>query len=139
MKYLVVANQTLGGEHLFAKVRDAIADDADSSFHVLVPASRPGGLTWTEGQAIATAQGHLDEALARFREAGVDADGEVGDEDPAQAIADVLLREPYDQIIISTLPHGRSNWLRQDLVTRVASQSGLPVTHVVGDVSSWSE
>ena len=37
-RYLVVANQTLGGEHLAEKVRECVAA-GDARFHILVPAS----------------------------------------------------------------------------------------------------
>ena len=91
-RYLVVANQTLGGEHLAEKVRECMAA-GDAQFHILVPATHPHDhLTWTEGQAQALAQQRLDEALAKFRELGASADGEVGDESALRAIGDVLRR-----------------------------------------------
>ena len=40
-RYLVVANRTLGGGHLLAKVRECLAA-GPSEFHVLVPASHAG-------------------------------------------------------------------------------------------------
>src|SRR5438128_12664608 len=129
-RYLVVANQTLGGEHLAEKVRECMAA-GDAQFHILVPASHPEHLTWTEGQARAVAKQHLDEALARFRELGAVADGEVGDDSPLRAIDDVLRRESFDEIILSTLPPGPSRWLKQDLPHRVVRTFNLPVTHIV--------
>ena len=129
-RYLVVANQTLGGEHLAEKVREYVAAGA-AQFHILVPATHPEHLTWTEGQAKAMAQHRLDEALVRFRELGATADGEVGDDSPLRAIGDVLRREQFDEIILSTLPPGPSRWLKQDLPHRVVRTFNLPVTHVV--------
>jgi hypothetical protein len=130
-RYLVVANQTLGGEHLAEKVGACMAA-GDAQFHILVPATHPHDhLTWTEGQAQALAQQRLDEALARFRELGATADGEVGDESPLRAIGDVLRRESFDEIILSTLPLGASRWLKQDLPHRVVRSFNLPVTHIV--------
>jgi len=38
-KYLIVANQTLGGDHLMEEVRRRAADGA-SSFYVVVPNTR---------------------------------------------------------------------------------------------------
>lgn len=132
--YLVVANQTLGGEHLIAKVREFL-DAGPCRFHVVVPATPPAelGATWTEGEAVAVASGRLERALARFRELGADANGEVGDKNPILAIEDALRNERFDEVILSTLPPGISRWLKLDLPARVASHFGLPVTHIVGE------
>lgn len=131
-RYLVVANQTLGGEHLAEKVR-AILEEEATSFHVLVPATVPSDhAVYTEGQAEAIAGRRLEDALARFRDLGAEADGEIGDASPFEAIADVLREQDFDGIILSTLPPGMSRWLKQDLPHRVERSFGLPVTHIVG-------
>jgi hypothetical protein len=131
-RYLVVANRTVGGMHLVYKVRECMTS-GPCRFHIVVPASHPvGDLTWTEGQDRASAEVRLVEAMARLRESGAVVTGEVGDTSPMEAISDVLRREPFDEIIVSTLPPGFSRWLRQDLPTRVRKQFGLPVHHVVG-------
>jgi hypothetical protein len=133
ISYLVVANQTLGGKHLVRKVRDCAAA-GPCRFHIVVPATPPSEhLTWTEGEAHLVARSRLDQALERFRAAGAEADGEVGDPRPIQAIRDALRDVAADQIILSTLPPGLSRWLRLDLPHRVESEFGLPVTHVVGE------
>lgn len=130
-RYLVIANQTLGGETLRSVLRERIAA-GECSFHVVVPATPSGGhLTWTEGEAHAVAGQRLDDALAWIRDAGAQADGEVGDPKPVQAIGDALRTHPVDEIILSTLPPGLSRWLRQDLPHRVERTFGIPVTHVV--------
>ena len=129
--YLVVANQTLGGEHLMARVRQSLAE-GPCRYHIVVPATPQGEmLTWTEGKSTATAQARLDRALARFRELGAEADGEVGDKNPILAIEDALRHGAFDEIILSTLPPGISRWLKLDLPSRVAARFNLPVTHLV--------
>jgi nucleotide-binding universal stress UspA family protein len=128
-RYLVVANRTLGGEHLLDVVRQCMQND-DCSFHIVVPASHPKD-AWTEGQVEAAAHERLADALARFRELGAQVDGEVGDGSPVRAIGDVLLREQIDEIILSTLPPGPSRWLRQDVIHRVERNYDVPVTHIV--------
>jgi hypothetical protein len=131
-RYLVVANQTLGGDHLAEKVRDCLAA-GPARFHILVPATQPQDhAVWTEGEARAVAQQALDRALQRFRELGADADGEVADENPLEAIGDAVRDLEFDEIILSTLPPGMSRWLRQDLPHRVERSFEIPVTHVVG-------
>ena len=129
--YLVVANQTLGGEHLIAKVRECMAA-GPCRFHIVVPATPPSDHAWSEGEARALAQARLDAALASFRELGVDAHGDVGDQDPMLAIGDTLRTERFDEIILSTLPSGISRWLKLDLPRRVADRFRLPMTHLIG-------
>jgi len=129
--YLVVANQTLGGEHLIQRVRQCLAE-GPCRYHIVVPATPQGELlTWTEGRSTAIAQDRLDRALARFRDLGAEADGEVGDKNPILAIQDALRHGAFDEIILSTLPPGISRWLKLDLPSRVAARFNLPVTHLV--------
>ena len=131
-RYLVVANRTLGGNHLTAKVRECLAA-GPCQFHVLVPASHnTHDFTWTEGTDRAAADARLAEAMTRFRSSGAVVTGEVGDTNPFEAIGDVMRRESFDEIILSTLPPGISRWLGQDLLTRVRKQYRLPVQHIVG-------
>jgi cell pole-organizing protein PopZ len=135
-RYLVVANQTLGGEHLAEKVRACLAA-GPSRFHILVPATQPHEhAVWTEGEARAVASQRLEQALERFRELGAEAQGDVGDERPLQAIADAVRDQEFDEIILSTLPPGLSRWLRQDLPHRVERTFEGTVTHVVAEPES---
>jgi GABA permease len=130
-RYLVVANRTLGGDHLMSALRERISQ-GECALHVLVPASHPpGGAVWTEGEAMAHAREQLDHALARFGALGVEVTGEVGDASPVRAVGDVLLHDTFDEIILSTLPPGPSRWLRQDVVHRLQRGVDVPVTHVV--------
>lgn len=132
-RYLVVANQTLGGEHLIESVRQLLAG-GPCRFHIVVPATPSGEhLTWTEGEATAIAHNRLDNALGRFRELGADASGAVGDGNPMLAIEDALRDGQFDEIILSTLPPGISRWLKLDLPSRVAGRFGLTVTHLVAE------
>ena len=132
-RYLVVANQTLGGEHLIEKVRDCVST-GQCLFHILVPATPSSDhLVWTEGEAQSIARQRLERAVERFQQLGAEADGEVGDANPLLAIEDVLRNQSFDEIILSTLPAGPSRWLKLDLPARVQKQFGLPVTHVVGE------
>lgn len=132
-RYLVVANQTLAGEHLVKEVRARLSSGR-CHFHVLVPATHPEDhAVWTEGEAQGIARRNLARALDLFRKLGAVADGEVGDENPLSAIKDVLREQDFDGIILSTLPPGISRWVGQDLVSRVDRAFAIPVTHVVGE------
>jgi hypothetical protein len=66
---------------------------------------------------------------------GVFARGDVGDGDPIQAVDDALRIFPATEIIVSTHPAGRSNWLEKGVVDRCTQRFRLPVTHVVVDLA----
>jgi hypothetical protein len=130
---LIVANQTLMGDHLIAAVLARQAREP-YEFHVLVPASHPhGGGTWTEGQAVAHARAALANALEHFADAGVPVTGEVGDANPVLAVGDVLRREHFDEILLSTLPPGLSRWLKRDLPHRLVHDYHVPLQHIVAE------
>ena len=92
-------------------------------------------VTATNG-ARAAAQERLDECLARLRDAGITARGEIGDGDPLQALEDALRTFPADEIVVSTHPPGRSNWLEQRVVENARMRFDVPVTHVVVDLAA---
>jgi GABA permease len=76
------------------------------------------------------AKGRVEAGLEWMRGLGVSADGYVGEHDPVRAIRDLLATQECDEIIVSTLPHGLSSWLHQDLPHRAERVTGLPVTVV---------
>lgn len=132
-RYLVVANQTLGGAPLTERLRACIAE-GPCAFHVLVPANvDQEGWIHDDDRDLALAQQRLTQALERFAALGADVTGEVGDVSPVEAIHDVLRRTDFDAIILSTLPPGVSRWLRLDLPSRVERSVSIPVTHVVSE------
>ena len=57
-----------------------------------------------------------------------------GEGDPLQAMEDDLRTFGADEIIISTLPEGRSNWLERGVVDGARERFDVPVTHVVVDL-----
>jgi hypothetical protein len=132
-RYLVVANQTLGGRRLEEEIRSCLAA-GPCSFHIVVPATPPHeSWLWVEGEAHSLAAERLGQALERFGELGAEATGEVGDPKPLEAVQDVFVRgEAFDEILLSTFPPGRSRWLKLDLPHRLESTFGLPVRHVIG-------
>lgn len=134
-RYLVVANQTLAGDHLADKIK-ACMDAGASTFHVVVPATAPTDHMWTEAEAQAQARSRLDDALARFRDLGAEVDGEVGDGNPMLAVEDAMREGEYDEIILSTLRPGISRWLKLDLPDRVKARFTVPVTHLIGEPES---
>jgi hypothetical protein len=54
----------------------------------------------------------------------------VGDPDPLAAVGDALLTHRFDELVVATLPHGVSHWLRLSLPQRLRRLTDLPVVHV---------
>ena len=133
-RYLVVANQTLGGPHLGEKL-DELVRAGPAAFHFVVPCSPPPGTwTWTEGQVAQQAQERLDLTLRFARQLGATVTGSLGDVDPGLAAQEAVEQYgPFDEVLVVTHPAGLSRWLRLDVLSRVHAATGRPVTHVVGE------
>jgi hypothetical protein len=134
-RILVVANETVAGSAL----RDEVVERAggrDAEILVVAPALNTRLRHWTsdEDRARVEAQGRVDASLAALSEAGVEARGQVGDDDPIQAMDDALRMFGADEIVISTHPPGRSNWLERGLVERARERYDCPISHVVVDL-----
>ena len=131
-RYLIVANQTLGGDLLAERVQKLMAE-GPCSFHVVVPATyTKDHAIHIDGEAHAMAEKRLQAALERFRSLGADVTGEVGDASPMLAVRDCLMSGGYDGVLLSTLPPGASRWLKQDLPHRLERTFGVPVAHLTG-------
>jgi GABA permease len=136
-RILVVANETVGGPELLAQIRDH-AGDRKAKVHVVSPALNSALKTWTsdEDAARAAAQRRLDASLQSMRATGLEASGEIGDADPVQAIEDALRTFQPDELVISTHPEGRSQWLERGVVSRARERFAMPLTHVVVDLDA---
>jgi hypothetical protein len=134
-RILVVANETVGGHTLRSLILERSLDVREEVL-VVTPALNSPLKHWVsdEDDARAAAQERLDQSLARLAEAGVEARGEVGDGDPVQAIEDALRTFGADEIIISTHPPGRSNWLERGVVEKARERFPVPIRHVVVDL-----
>ena len=60
----------------------------------------------------------------------------MGDGDPLVAIDDAVRTFGPDEIVISTHPPGKSNWLERGVVEAVRSRYDVEVTHVVVDLAA---
>ena len=139
-RILVVANETVGGRTLREMIRER-SEGVREEVLVVCPALNTKIRHWTsdEDKARDAAQRRLDESLGRLREAGINARGEVGTDDPVQAIEDALRTFGADEIIISTHPEGRSNWLERGVVSGARERFAVPITHVVVDLEKERE
>ena len=158
-RYLVVADQTLGGAELQEQIRQQLADDA--SFYVLVPETPPDdapaapqyalnpasagpghGVAPTlvddaerraddeSHRATLQAQARLAQAVDMIRSQGGEVDGRLGGPDPLPDIEQLVETDRFDEIIVSTQPAGISRWLGLDLPGRIERKFGIPVTTV---------
>jgi hypothetical protein len=136
-RYLVVANQTLGGDALIARLGEATAEQP-CEIHVLVPASADPTTAFHDHDADRRlARARLADALERFGSLRATVTGEVGDHRPVDAVGDVLRRgERFDRIIVSTLPAGVSRWVRLDAISRIERAVDVPVEHVTAEAAA---
>jgi hypothetical protein len=131
--YLVVANQTVCGDALLDAVRQRM-EAGPAIFHVVVPAGPPlDSFIWDEADVAESAQSRLQSAYRCFGCVGAEVEGEIGDANPMEAVADALRQHRYDEIILSTLPPGASRWLKKDLPRRMAQRFSIPLTLVLGE------
>ncbi len=136
-RLLVVANETVGGAELLDLLkRDAAG--ANTEVLVVVPALNSPLKHWVsdEDGARSAAKERLESSLEAMRAAGIAARGEIGDGDPLQAIDDALRTFAPDELVISTHPEGRSNWLERGVVEAAEERFDIPVTHVVVDLEA---
>lgn len=127
--YLVVANRTLPTASLEDAIEARLSPLQPARFHVVVPRTPVGhGLTWSEEETVRAAQRRLDAFVEHLRGHGAEADGEIGDPDPVQAVRDALRGRAVDEVILSTLPAGISRWLGGDVPSRLRDEVRVPVT-----------
>jgi hypothetical protein len=139
-RILVVANETVLGRALRQCIDDKSAGTL-AKVRVVSPALNTPIRHWVsdEDGARVAAQQRLDTSVARLREAGLDASGEIGDGDPLQAVEDALRTFGPDEVIISTHPIGRSHWLERGIVDSARERFAVPITHVVVDLETEQE
>ena len=145
-RYLVIANRTLPSAALHELVRERLAN-GPSEFHVLVP-EPPSPITVGDATTgmiplspddfghqlllgIQEAEDRLDVFMRAFRDLGAALSGEVGVGDPISSVRRVMERSSFDEIIVSTLPHGVSRWLKLDLPNRLQHHFPIPVISLV--------
>jgi hypothetical protein len=137
-RILVIANETAAARGVVDEVRYRAGTGEGAEVVVVAPALASSRLQhWLDSDSErrqAEANQRLDESLRALRAAGMDARGELGDQDPIQALDDALRVFDADEIVISTHPPARSNWLEKQIVRKARERYSVPVTHVVVDL-----
>jgi GABA permease len=134
-RLLVVANQTLQGREL----REQLLGRAPSpELRVVAPIliSRVHYAMSDIDTELGLARRRLDEIVRWAKGEGFEVAGEVCPDGPLVAIEDQLRKFAADEIVISTHPPGRSNWLDAGVVERARAELDIPITHVVVDLTS---
>jgi len=131
-RILVIANRTCPCPTLADEVARR-ASDAPTDVRVVAPALNSRLRHWLSDvdEALTRAHERLELAITALRRRGVVARGEIGDADPLLAIEDALAGFPADEIVIATLPAGRSNWIERRLVEKATTRFGIPIAHLV--------
>ena len=84
-----------------------------------------------EPDAIAEAEEAQTESVERLEEDGVDAAGEVGESEPAQAIDDALVTFAADRIVIFSHPEGDRDYREDEALAAGEERWNVPVTHAL--------
>ena len=128
MKLLVITPEPVDANLLRATLGDEIEG---AEVLVVSPATHQSKLAfWVSDadEAIHEAEVAQEETVERLEEAGVDAAGDTGESEPAQAIEDALATYAADRIVIFSHTGGKD--YREDEGLADAEQRfGLPVTH----------
>jgi hypothetical protein len=129
-RILVLAHEPVAGETLVRQIKRSAGDHGQVL--VVSPAFVSKVRHWTSDLdgARAEAGRRLDEHLSRLRAAGIEAHGEIGDEDPLRAIEDALRTFGADEIVISTHPADQASRLEDSILAGTRERFALPVTDV---------
>jgi hypothetical protein len=119
---LVVANRTAQTPVLLQEITRR-AEERPTAFTLLVPDTAPNRVDWTLEQAL---KALTNAARGLHRQLEPHVDGIAGGDDPFVAVMRALETASFDDVLISTLPAGRSEWLRRKLPERIA-QLGVEV------------
>jgi hypothetical protein len=138
LRVLVVLDEEIGSGEL----RDEIVKRAaGADVFVVAPALVSSAFRHEMGDvdgAMGPARERLERSLNALREAGVSAEGEVGDADPTMAIRDELtLRRPGDVIVVAHR-EGREAWAEHGLYERIEREFDRPITELLVDTEGDS-
>jgi hypothetical protein len=135
-RVLVIANETCAARGVVEEV--GYRGGPGAEVMVVAPALARGRLEhWLSSDSErrrADALARLDASVTAFTNAGIPAQGALGDADPLQALDDAIRTFEPDEVVISTHPPQRSNWLERQVVKKARERYQLPITHVIVDL-----
>jgi hypothetical protein len=120
---LVLANQTVAGGELVGRLKE-LAEEGPRRFIVVVP--QDSG----DGRAVRAARERLGKLLESLDDEDIVAAGMIGDPDPYTAALNALQYFHISEVVVSTLPSNRSQWIQKGLIEKLQREGGKPVEHV---------
>ena len=141
-RVLVLANRTVEGPELMSRIGKLTRDHEELELLVVspsIPGSRLQLIASDTDQARHDAEARLGRSLAALEASGIRASGVTGDEDPVQAAIDSLHGFAADEVLVSTLPPGRSKWLERGVVDALRDRLTIPVSHVAAEEAAGAE
>jgi hypothetical protein len=131
MKLLVVTPEPVDANAL----RTALGDEVEGAEVLVVsPAGNRSKVAfWVSDSddAIAKAEAAEEETVERLEEEGVDAAGDTGEAEPAQAIQDALATFKADRIVVFSHPEGDRDYREDDGLAEAEERFGIPLTHAI--------
>ena len=131
MKLLVVTPEPVDANLL----RSTLGDEVEGAeVLVISPATNQSKVAfWVSDsdEAIAEAEAAQEETVERLDEEGVDAAGDTGEAEPAQAIQDALATFKADRIVVFSHPEGDRDYREDEGLADAQERFGVPVTHAL--------
>ena len=131
MKLLVVTPEPIDAGFL----RETLGDEVRGAEVLVVsPATNESKVAfWVSDSddAIAEAETAKEDSVERLEEEGIDAAGQVGESEPAQAIDDALATFDADRIVIFSHPEGDRDYREDEALADGEKRWNVPVTHAL--------
>jgi hypothetical protein len=131
VKLLVVTPEPIDAAFL----RETLGDDVrDAEVLVVSPATNQSKVAFwmsDSDDAITEAQTAKTDTVERLTEEGIDAVGQVGESDPAQAVDDALATFAADRIVIFSHPEGDRDYREDEALAAGEARWNVPVTHAL--------
>jgi hypothetical protein len=131
VRLLVVTPEPVDAEML----RSALGEDVEGAeVLVISPATNASPVAfWVSDadEAIDEAEGAQEETVERLEEEGIDAAGDTGEAEPAQAIRDALATFDADRIVVFTHPEGDRDYREDEDLPEGDDAFGVPLSHAL--------
>ena len=131
VKLLVVTPEPIDAQFL----RETLGDEVRGAEVLVVsPATNQSKIAfWVSDpdDAIAEAREAEEATVEDLEQAGMDAAGDVGESDPAQAIDDALATFAADRIVIFSHPEGDRDYREDEALAAGEERWNVPVTHAL--------